>query len=106
VDPARLFDSQVMLPGNAGYSAHAARNTPAYTSPGTEPPAIHNINPTAMMQRQTRMNGYRFPALSLYHATTTASTEAVMYIGTVNNCAVELLYPKARIIDGRKSEMP
>jgi hypothetical protein len=98
--------SQVILPGKAGYSAHAAMNTPAYTSPGTEPPAIHMIKPTAMIHRHTRMNGYRFPALSLYHATTTASTEAVMYIGTVKSCAVELLYPIARIIDGRKSEIP
>jgi hypothetical protein len=80
-----------MLPGNAGYNAHAAMNTPAYTSPGTEPPAIHMMKPTAMIHRHTRINGYRFPALSLYQATTTASTEAVMYMGTVNSWAVEEL---------------
>jgi hypothetical protein len=95
-----------MLPGKAGYSAHAAMKTPAYTGPGTEPPAIHMMKPTAMMHRHIRIKGYRFPTLSLYHAATTARTEAVMQMGTVKSCAVELLDPRARMMDGRKSEMP
>ena len=76
--PARLLLSHVIFPGNAGYSAHAAMKTPAYTSPGTLPPAIHMMKPTAMMHRHTKMNGYRFPTLSLNHSTTTAKTDAVI----------------------------
>jgi hypothetical protein len=66
-----------MFPGNAGYNAQAAINTPAYTTPGV-PVAIHMMNPIAMIHRHPRMNGYRFPNLSLVYATATARTEAVM----------------------------
>jgi len=66
-----------MFPGNAGYSAQAAINTPAYTTPGFDE-EMHMINPTAMMHKHTKMNGERFPYRSLAYATAIARTAAVM----------------------------
>lgn len=59
--------------------AHAAMNTPAYTSPGTEVGAeMHMMKPTAMMHRQTTMKGLRRPTRSDAQATITANMAAVM----------------------------
>lgn len=54
----------MMLLGNAGYRAAAAMETPAYTTPGVSVER-HITKPTAMMPRQTKMNGDRLPYRSI-----------------------------------------
>jgi hypothetical protein len=46
--------------------AHAARNTPAYTTRGFSLGSLpmHMANPTAIMSRKPMMKGLRLPTLS------------------------------------------
>ena len=64
------------------------------------------MKPIAIVTKNPKMNGLRFPTLSEQYAMNTASIAAVMYIGTVISCAASRVYPRSLMMVGKKSEIP